>query len=80
MVTYVFKDGVVGVKLTTSSITTESAYHMLGNFGMFGNLYDTVNAYGAVYDIANMRITKGVIEHFNPAGFVQPTGARGVLN
>lgn len=80
MVTYVFKDGVVGAKLTTASTTTESAYHMLGNLGMFGNLYDSVNAYGAVYDIANMRITKGVIEHFNPAGFSQPTGARGVLN
>lgn len=80
MVTYVFKDGVVGLKLSTASTTTESAYHILGNFGMFGDLYNTGNAYNAVYDIANMRITKGVIEHFNPAGFTQPTGARGVLN
>lgn len=79
-VTYFFKDGVVGLKLTTASNTDRSAYLFVGNLLMFGEAGGTNDSQGIVYDLANVRITRGVIEHFNPAGFTQPTGARGVIN
>lgn len=76
MVTYICMNGVVGFKLTNANTPGVSRYQLSGVLALFSRTYSpiTLNA-----KLANLRITRGVIEYFNSSGFTPPVGLKTVL-
>jgi hypothetical protein len=78
---YIAKNGVV-VQTRTYEETGYSTAEFLGKlfigFNGTGSSIWTPN--GQNYKLANIRLTRGVIEYFNPAGFSVPVGLRTVIN
>lgn len=73
MVTYVCRNGVIGNKVTNTGTAGASRYLASGYLSIGGNRGSSPNL---AWSLANVRLTRGVIEYFNPAGFTAPTGLK----
>lgn len=73
---YVFKDGVLVQTVTYP--TDSTLISMVGLGRMFiGHIGEkTVSLPSCTYRLANLRLTRGVIEYFNVAGFTPPVGLK----
>ncbi len=76
MVTYVCRNGVIGNKVTNTGTAGSSKFLASGYLSIGGNRGSSPSL---AWSLANVRLTRGVIEYFNPAGFTAPAGLKTVL-
>lgn len=76
MVTYVCRNGAIGYKLTNTGTAGQSRLLASGYIALGGSVGSSPSV---AWSIANIRLTRGVIEYFNSSGFIAPAGLKTVL-